>query len=321
MPPPGPGKQSTVASKKPEHLGGPKESRSELQWRALKTRMVNDQVINECKCTCVASEPTLASADPLKCTCACPAQYGARGVAGIHGQMGPDGPRGIQGPPGPVGPDGFPGRLPKGQYGFDVCDCYSEDWMATMNEVGWSECNKPGYLLQGLWRDSCDSIECTTVGRCCRPCLKVVDLPPEPVLRWRTRPSHETSFEAMAPTAFRAIFNQAQSGAEGYCDRYISDFFHESNKNTCFHQGSQENIVTKIILKFQTKETAAWRFRLGAEFDRGAILIVDGAVWADAGGRALSWNRDWDSKTGVLATEKQMLDADQWHRVVIYGLR
>lgn len=231
-----------VVKAKPAPPAGPAGlSRGEIAWNELVSRMVGDDMMNTCRCSCTAAENLLATNDPLGCTCHCPPQNGERGRNGVHGPLGERGERGKLGRPGMVGPLGDPGRLPQGTYPFDVCDCYTEDWRVDMNELGWAECNKPGYLLQGIWRDTCDVIECANVGRCCRPCLKIVDLPPEPSLRFMTRQSTETSFAAMLPTDFEHLYESAPEHTEGYCTRYISDFFHESNRATCYHTGSTKS--------------------------------------------------------------------------------
>lgn len=296
-------------------------SRGEIKWKELKARMVGGDMVNSCRCSCTAQEKLLSTEEPLACTCHCPPQNGERGAPGIHGITGPRGERGIQGPQGPVGEVGLPGRLPPGVHELGTCDCYTEDWKTSMNEVGWSECNKPGYVLQSLWRDSCEVIECAHVAKCCRPCLTVKVLPLEPVLRFSTRKVDATSFLGMAEAEFRAIFTAAPAHTEGYCDRYISDFFYESNQATCYHKGATHDIATKIVLKFNPKMTSVWRFRFGAEFDRGGIITVDGNTVADGSGKELSWKKDWKTKNGgVLDTGKLTLEGEQWHKVIVWGL-
>jgi hypothetical protein len=285
----------------------------------FQSHRVGDAMMNLCQCDCKAKPELLATGSPLGCTCFCSPQAGQRGITGVHGPQGERGDRGGPGKVGGRGGRGGPGRLRGGTYPFGTCDCYNQDWEETMATKGWSECLKPGYVLQGVWRDAGSGIENVHVAKCCRPCLQISNEPPRPTLKYTSRPSTAVAYEGMSPAAYATVFKGLARRTKGHCDRLISDFRHETNRRTCFHEGSDANVATRIVLRLSPTEVSHWRFRFGADFDQGGAIVVDGAVWADGSGTSLTWDRNWASSEGVLYTKAHELQPDQWHKVVIYG--
>eukprot|EP00163_Fabomonas_tropica_P027151 TRINITY_DN514_c0_g1_i2.p1 TRINITY_DN514_c0_g1~~TRINITY_DN514_c0_g1_i2.p1 ORF type:complete len:185 (+),score=14.66 TRINITY_DN514_c0_g1_i2:21-575(+) len=124
-----------------------------------------------CKCSCHVSNAD--SPEPYACSCKCPVirgYPGALGPRGLKGERGEPGPQGIQGPRGPRGPAGV---LEKGVHLARSCDCYHDNWWHTFNRKGWSTCQKPGYYMAGIWRNTCDKLYCIEWVKCCRPCLVI----------------------------------------------------------------------------------------------------------------------------------------------------
>jgi hypothetical protein len=52
-------------------------------------------------------------------------------------------------------------------------DCYHQNWWHTFDRKGWSTCEKPGYYIAGLWRNSCNKLYCIEWVKCCRPGILV----------------------------------------------------------------------------------------------------------------------------------------------------
>ncbi|CAH3042153.1 unnamed protein product [Pocillopora meandrina] len=47
-------------------------------------------------------------------------------------------------------------------------DCYDEDVAISFNNEGWSECQKNGYYMSGLYKSNCDELNCIDKFRCCK---------------------------------------------------------------------------------------------------------------------------------------------------------
>ena len=47
-------------------------------------------------------------------------------------------------------------------------DCYEEDVAISFNNEGWSECQKNGYYMSGLYKSNCDELNCIDKFRCCK---------------------------------------------------------------------------------------------------------------------------------------------------------
>ncbi|KAK2569886.1 DNA excision repair protein ERCC-6-like 2 [Acropora cervicornis] len=46
--------------------------------------------------------------------------------------------------------------------------CYDEDVSRSFDDMGWSECQQPGYYMTGFYKSSCNDIYCIEKFRCCK---------------------------------------------------------------------------------------------------------------------------------------------------------
>nr|XP_058941693.1 adhesion G protein-coupled receptor L3-like [Pocillopora verrucosa] len=69
-------------------------------------------------------------------------------------------------------------------------DCYDEDVAISFNNEGWSECQKNGYYMSGLYKSNCDELNCIDKFRCCKHLPKngqsngITDLQKEEYKSW-----------------------------------------------------------------------------------------------------------------------------------------
>ena len=109
----------------------------------------------------------------MSCSCTCPLVRGYPGPIGARGADGRRGPTGPQGPQGPPGPRGPRGALARGVHLARACDCHHVSWIHSMNAKGWSTCDKPGYYVAGMWRNTANELYSIEWAKCCRPCIVV----------------------------------------------------------------------------------------------------------------------------------------------------
>ncbi len=50
--------------------------------------------------------------------------------------------------------------------GYD--GCYDEDVTTSFDNVGWSDCQRTGYYMTGIYKSSCEEIYCIEKFKCCR---------------------------------------------------------------------------------------------------------------------------------------------------------
>ncbi|XP_078343981.1 uncharacterized protein LOC144629619 [Oculina patagonica] len=57
---------------------------------------------------------------------------------------------------------------PQNQLEDDYDECYDEDVGTSFDNGGWSECQRAGYYMTGIYKSSCDEIYCIEKFKCCR---------------------------------------------------------------------------------------------------------------------------------------------------------
>jgi hypothetical protein len=119
-----------------------------------------------CDCSCHVADA--AAAEPYACSCKCPIVRGYPGPAGPQGPQGRRGPTGHQGVQGARGARGPTGALAAGVHMATTIDCYHQSWAVSFAKKGWSTCEKPGYFITGLWRNTCSKLSCIEWARCCK---------------------------------------------------------------------------------------------------------------------------------------------------------
>jgi hypothetical protein len=287
---------------------------------------LNNVMVNDCYCACQTTNSTMGADRPFACKCDCPPQHGIRGVQGSGGYAGERGPRGILGRVGGAGPAGLRGNVAQGSHRFATCGCYHENVVDRSAGNALLGCSKEGHTLAGLRPRSkgCrgNGANCIERLKCCRPCFKIEGVaPPKSRVTFGTKYTDRASEPSDGPDYFRATYAAAER-LNGYCAGEIDVFRGFTNRARC-HAGTLAGVDHEIMfhfaITFRPHTRKAWAVRLGGDYGRGAIILIDGKTWANRAGENLNWGGRFDSDSVVHGAPLH-LEAFKEHKIEVYGI-
>ncbi len=290
--------------------------------------MLEGITTNQCKCSCMTTNTSLADSDPYRCSCLCPPQNGEVGETGPQGVRGLDGPAGARGDRGERGPLGLMGTLEPGPHAFEQCACEHEDLSFAKEGGVVSGCSKAGYLLAGFKRTDCNELDCLVTAKCCIPCFKMEGVPPPPAtVTWATRFSQAQTVEGEGAGTFTDLWNKAAE-ERGFCNATLPGGLYEiTNRKLCTDQatgdlGVDHSMITRATFKFYPHVNRPWRIRYGGDFDKGAIVLLDGKEVVNRAGIEVHFGGRWHDEGAetALVSPPMNLAANMWHTFEIIGL-
>jgi len=131
----------------------------------------------------------------------------------------------------------------------------------------------------------------------------------QPRILFSSRYSTTSTRRGMNWRRVRNIFRRA-SRRRGYCRRRVSSFTNLKNGNQC--RGPNRNIAYEYKVNFWVPVRSRWRFRLGSDFGKGGVGVLDGKLVANGVGKNLWWAHRWSSKS-VLTTGWRWLSRGRHH--------
>jgi len=139
-----------------------------------------------------------------------------------------------------------------------------------------------------------------------------------PVLFFATRYSTARTTRSMSGRTVQHLYARS-SQRRGYCRKRVFSMNRLSNhgrgRTGC--GGSRRNIAFRFYIRFYNPRRQNWRFRIGSDFGKGGVGILDGRTVVRRIGRNLWWRYNWRN-SAVMSTPYRSLTRG-WHTMVFIG--